>query len=343
MRRALLVLNCAFVLVGGGAAPLLMRIYFTRGGSRVWFSTWLETAGFPVLLIPLTVIYFRHRSKQQTSEETFFMKPRLFMVSCIIGILTGLDDFLDANGAMRLPISTSALIGATQLAFTSCFAFLLVKQKFTSFSVNAVVLLTIGAAVLAMHTSSDRPEHESKGEYVLGFIMTVGAATLYGFIMPFLELNYMKAGQKITYALVMQTQIVICVFATGFSTIGMIINNDFKVIPREAREFELGEAKYYLVAVWTALGYQMSFLGVIGIVFCASALLSGIMVSLLIPVTEVLGVIFLREKFQPEKGVSLAISLWGFAFYFYGEFKALKKQKLIEQTQTQTQEGSDHP
>lgn len=88
-----------------------------------------------------------------------------------------------------------------------------------------------------------------------------------------------------------------------------------------------------MVVIWSAIGWQFSFLGVIGIVFCASSLLSGIMVTLLIPVTQIFGVIFLREKFQAEKGVALALSIWGFVSYFYGEIKALKNPKNIPETE----------
>ena len=129
----------------------------------------------------------------------------------------------------RLPISTAALIIATQLAFTAGFAFLLVKQKFTSFSINAVVLLTVGAGVLALHTSSDRPAHESNREYILGFLMTLAAAALYGFILPLVELTYKKSKQEMSYTLVMEIQMIMCLFATVFCTVGMLVNNDFKV------------------------------------------------------------------------------------------------------------------
>ena len=104
------------------------------------------------------------------------------------------------------------------------------KQKFSSYSVNAVVLLTIGSGVLALHTSSDRPDGESKREYVLGFVMTLGAAALYGFILPLIEFTYQKAKQVIDYQLVMEIQMVMCLFATLFCTVGMLINNDFQVL-----------------------------------------------------------------------------------------------------------------
>ncbi|OMO61512.1 Drug/metabolite transporter [Corchorus capsularis] len=210
----------------------MMRLYFLHGGKRVWFSSWLETGGWPIILFPIASAYLHRRWTQPqhgSKTKLFSIKPPLFMAAAAIGLLTGLDDYLYAYGVARLPISTVCLIIASQLAFTAGFAFLLVKQKFTSYSINAVFLLTIGAAVLALHTSSDRPANESNKEYVIGFLMTVAAAVLYGFILPLVELMYKKAKQELSYALVLEIQLVMCFFATAFCTVGMLINNDFKV------------------------------------------------------------------------------------------------------------------
>lgn len=327
MRKALLVLNCVILSIGNCGGPLVMRLYFVRGGERIWFSSWLETAGWPLILVPLIITYMHRRTKQGSHAKLFFMKPPLFVASAVIGVLTGFDDYLYAYGVAKLPVSTSALIIASQLAFTAAFAFLLVKQKFTSYSVNAIFLLSIGAGVLALHTSSDRPANESNKEYYLGFVMTLAAAALYGFILPLVELTYKKAKQAITYSLVMEIQMVMCFFATVFCTVGMLVNNDFQAISREAKEYELGEAKYYLVVVWNGIIWQCFFLGAIGVIFSTSSLVCGIVIAVLLPVTEILAVIFFQEKFQAEKGVSLALSLWGFVSYFYGEIKDSKKKK----------------
>ena len=81
------------------------------------------------------------------------------------------------------------------------------------------------------------------------------------------------------------------------------------------------------MVVWNGIIWQCFFLGAIGVIFSASSLVCGIVIAVLLPVTEILAVIFFREKFQAEKGVSLALSLWGFVSYFYGEIKDSKKTK----------------
>lgn len=113
-----------------------------------------------------------------------------------------------------------------------------------------------------------------------------------------------------------------------------------QALPKEAREFKLGEALFYVVAVFSAIIWQGFFLGAIGLIFCTSSLVSGIMISVLLPITEVLAVIFYHEKFQAEKGLSLALSLWGFVSYFYGEIKSGKDKKRIQQEESPETEQS---
>ncbi|KAK8564233.1 hypothetical protein V6N13_005536 [Hibiscus sabdariffa] len=161
------------------------------------------------MALPHGISYLYHRRKEGPGTKLFFMKPPVFVASVVLGLLAGIDDFLYAYGVARLPISTSALIISTQLAFAAAFAFLLVKPKFTAFTINSIFLLTLGAVVLALHTSSDRPANESKLQFFMGFFTTLGASALYGFVLPAIELTYKKAKQTVTYSLVMEMQMVI--------------------------------------------------------------------------------------------------------------------------------------
>lgn len=95
--------------------------------------------------------------------------------------------------------------------------------------------------------------------------------------------------------------------------------------------------------VGIAILWQAFFLGAVGVVFCASSLLSGIIIAAFLPVTEVLAVIFLKENFQAEKGVSLILSLWGFVSYFYGEIKRAKKMKKNDIPEPETPQALPIP
>ncbi|KAM0867518.1 hypothetical protein ACQ4PT_041944 [Festuca glaucescens] len=111
------------------------------------------------------------------------MSPRLLAASIMVGLMAGLDGLLYAYGMAYLPVSTSSILSATQLAFTCGFALLLVRQRFTPFSVNAVVLLSVGAVMLGMNAGV------SRAQYSAGFTTTLGAAALYGFMLPVMELS----------------------------------------------------------------------------------------------------------------------------------------------------------
>ncbi|XP_031122560.1 purine permease 3-like [Ipomoea triloba] len=334
LRRALLVLSCTMLAVGNCAGPLIMRLYFIRGGNRIWLSSWLITAGWPVMPAILLISYLRRRSHNPEKAKPFLMKPGVFLASAAIGVLQGLDDYLYAYGEAKLPASTAGLVISTELAFTAGFSFILVKQKFTAHSVNAVYVLTMAAAVLAVRSNDDRWKGESTAEYVFGFAMMLAAAALYGAILPLIELMNKKVVKtaEISYTVVLEIQAVICFSATAFCTVGMLINKDFQAIPREAREFQLGEGKYYLVIACSAVVWQLFFVGAIGVIFCASSLFSGIVTTLLLPVTEILAVVFYKETFHAEKGIALALSLWGFFYYFYGEMAANRTKATAPET-----------
>ncbi|KAK8967614.1 Purine permease 1 [Platanthera guangdongensis] len=321
----LLLLNILLLLVGGIGSPLILRTYFIHGGNRMWFSAFLQTAGFPFLLIPLIFSFLRRRSDNRSSLIS--LTPPLLVYCTILGLITGLSDYLYSYGMSFLPVSTSALLISTQLGFTAIFAFFIVKQKFTASSINAVVLLTFGAVVLGVHASGDRPNGESKAKYNIGFLMTLGAAVVYALVLPLVEHMYKYAKKEVTYQLVMEMQFIIGLSATVFCAIGMAINKDFEAIGRETKHYGLGRAEYYLVVFFSTIIAQFFFLGLVGTIKYSSALLSGVIVAVCIPVTEVLAVFFFHEKFSGEKGVALALSLWGTGSYFYGEYNDHKRRK----------------
>ncbi|KAH0707974.1 hypothetical protein KY290_012102 [Solanum tuberosum] len=203
-----------------------------------------------------------------------------------------------------LPISISSLFGSTSLAFTAIFAYFMVKHKFTDYSVNAVVLMILGSIILGLHMNRDRP---------------IGV-----------EYSHVKAGIVVTFDLVMQMQFLISMFSALFCIVAMIINKDFQAITREAEEFGLGQKKYYMILALTAISLQTMMIGSLGMIFCSSALLFGIVNALLIPIQQICAVIFLPESFNSDKWMALAMCLWGFASYFYGEYKDSMTNKVIK-------------
>ncbi|KAF7050653.1 hypothetical protein CFC21_058987 [Triticum aestivum] len=279
----LVIFSACLILVGAGG-PLLLRVYFVHGGQRLWLSALLQISGWPLLLPPLCVSLFHGR---RHGIANLLLPPRLVGAAAVLGGFYAVSCYVYAMGSQALPLSTSSLLLATQLAFTAVFAFLFVGLRFTPFSANAVLLLTIGPAVLRA---------------------VLGAA------------------------------------GTMVCLLGMAIKGDFGALRSEAASFGLGKTNYYLVLVWDAVSWQLLNLGIMGLITCASSLLAGIMIAVLLPLSQILAVMFLHEKFDGPKGIALVLSLWGFASYMYGEkvqqkkVEAQKSELLQQQVASKTED-----
>ncbi|XP_026384555.1 purine permease 3-like [Papaver somniferum] len=329
----LLVLYCIFAAVGFIGGPLLLRVYFLHGGSRKWLSSALQTAGFPILLMPLAIHYAKR--DKAVPQIDFFASPKLLLSSIFIGILLGVSNFMYSYGLSFLPVSTSSILLSTNLIFTALFALILVRQKFSPFSINAIVIMTLGSVLLGVGQNGDRPEGVTSLQYLLGFILCIGAAASGGLALPCIEVAYTKANQVMTYPIVLQYQFFMALSATVFSIIGMAVNKDFQAMQREADEFGLGKMEYYLVLVSSAVVWQISYIGTLGIIFYATSIFAGVVSAVLLPLTEIAAVIVFHEKFTGEKGMALAMSVWGFLSYFYGTYKESKVQTQIDSTKNQ--------
>ncbi|CAN6313790.1 unnamed protein product [Urochloa humidicola] len=341
----LVVLSACLVLLGAGGA-LLIRVYFVHGGQLLWLSAMIQVSGWPLLLPPICAsLLLRRRTDGARGGvvSDHLLPPRLVGAVAVLGALFALVCFGYSLGSRALPLSTSSLLQATQLIFNAVSALLFTGQRFTPFSVNAVVLLTVGPAVLGLGVGPSSAEKlpgevSSPAAYWAGFIECMASAALLGLVLPLVEVAMSKYGRRTgsssssaaaaaarappplsSYATVMQVQAVMGAAGTAVCVVGMAVAGDFEAMPREAAAFGLGEANYYLVLVLGAVSWQLSNLGIMGLVVCSSSLLAGVMIALILPLSEVLAVVFLREKFDGAKGIALVLSLWGFVSYLYGE------------------------
>ncbi|CAM0871821.1 unnamed protein product [Alopecurus aequalis] len=332
----LVIFSACLVLIGAGG-PLLLRVYFVHGGQRLWLSALLQISGWPLLLPPMCVSLFRGR---RHGIANLLLPPRLVGAAAVLGALYAISCYVYGMGSQALPLSTSSLLQATQLAFTAIFAFVFVGLRFTPFSANAVLLLTIGPAVLGVGPGSGKPAGEPSKTYWVGFCESIAAAALAGLVLPLVEVAMERYSRRSgptarvppPYCTVMQMQAVMGAAGTMVCLLGMAIKSDFGAMRSEAAAFGLGGTNYYLVLVWDAVSWQLLNLGIMGLIACASSLLAGIMIAMLLPLSELLAVIFLHEKFDGPKGIALVLSLWGFASYLYGE-KAQKKREAQKSEQ----------
>lgn len=183
----LLVLNYLFLFVGSLASSLLAKFYFIHKGSSRWVSTWVQCAGFPILLFPIFIPYFFNFTQRKPFKK--FTK-KLLIFSIIIGLLLGINNLLFSWGTSYLPVSTSSLLLSTQLGFTLIFTCLIVKQKINFNNLNCVILLTLSSILLAISSSHDRPKDLTKFHYFVGYFCTIGAGLLFSLYLPIMEKIY---------------------------------------------------------------------------------------------------------------------------------------------------------
>ncbi|CAN6975030.1 unnamed protein product [Brassica rapa subsp. trilocularis] len=337
----LLITTYGCLFVGSIASSLLAKYYFVHGGSSRWVSTWVQSAGFPLLL---GLIYFPHFVFKTTKRRPFTrFTHRHLLFSVVIGLILGFNNFLFSWGTSYLPVSTSSLLLSTQLIFTLILSVIIVKQKVTFSNLNCVVLLTLSSVLLALGSSQDKPAGLTKTKYFIGFLSTIGAGLLFALYLPVTERVYRSV---YCYAMVMEMQLVMEFSATVFATIGMAFDGGFKEMVKEANQvFTKGPTVYWTVAIFAnVVTWQLCFAATSGMVYltsgitggiCMTALLAmnvigGICMTALLAMNVIGGVVVYGDAFGGVKIVSTVLCIWGFSSYVYGIYVKMKKDEKNE-------------
>ncbi|XP_009353821.2 probable purine permease 10 [Pyrus x bretschneideri] len=168
------------VIAGQSVATFLGRQYYDKGAKSNWLATVVQICGFPIMLPYYCIPASRNNPIPKDSPIPSKSPSTKILASVYVslGILIALDCYLYSVGLSYLPVSTFTLICASQLAFNAFFSFFLNAQKFTSYIVNSLVLLTISSTLLVFQgeddSGDDDPSGGSKAKYVIGFICTLG-------------------------------------------------------------------------------------------------------------------------------------------------------------------------
>lgn len=312
----LLAGNYFLLSVGSLSSSLLSRFYFVHGGRSLWVSTLVQSAGFPLLLV---LVYF---CSSPVSGHRPFCRfgSRLFCLALGLGLLLGLNNFLFSCAASYLSVSTSSLLLASQLAFTLLLSVVLVRHPVTFFNLNSVVLLTVSSVLLAFNSKHDCPPGVDRRHFFLGLAAALGAAALFAVYLPLMQLVY--RGLSGGYRTVVEVQVVMEAAATALAVAGMAVDGGGGGWwwPREER-WDLGAVAYWAVVATTVVSWQMCFMGTAGMVFLTSSVNGGICMTALLVLNVVGGVAAFGDEFSGGKAVAMALCLWGFGSYLYGEWK----------------------
>ncbi|WCJ33287.1 purine permease 4 [Euphorbia peplus] len=322
----LLIINYIFLFVGSVSSSLLSKFYFIHKGSSRWVSTWVQSAGFPLLLIPIFILKCTHK-RQPFSSFT----PKLLILSILVGLMLGLNNLLFSWGNSYLPVSTSSILLSTQLIFNLILSVIIVKQKITFQNLNCVILLTLSSLLLAFTSSHDKPQSLTKTKYFIGFFCTIGAGLLFALYLPIMEKIYKSV---YTYEMVMEMQIVMEIAATGLATIGMTTDGGFSEMVRESKVvFDIGEKWYWVAVFGNVVTWQLCFMGTAGLVFLTSSLTGGISMTALLAMNVLGGVFVYGDEFGGVKVVSTLLCGWGFSSYVYGMHLKMKDEKRLKEKQ----------
>ena len=197
-----------FLLAGQSAATLLGRLYYDKGGNSKWMATFVQSAGFPVLL-PL--LYFSSNAKFTNMLNNYSSKTKpkvstLVLLYIAFGLLLTGDNLMYSYGLLYLPVSTYSLLCATQLAFNALFSFFFNSQKFTAFIFNSIVLLTVSASLLAVNADSSDSTGIPRAKYIIGFFCTLGASAAFSLYLSLVQLSFEKVIKRETFSAVLDMQ-----------------------------------------------------------------------------------------------------------------------------------------
>lgn len=324
----LLFINYSLLIIGSVSATLITKFYFIHNGSSRWVSTWVQTAGFPLLLPPIFLPHYLFRTTARPPFSGF--TTRLTSLSVAVGIFLGVSNLLFSWGTSYLPVSTSSLLLSSQLAFNLVLSVLIVKQKVTFKNLNCVILLTLSSVLLALSSSSDRPPGLTRRRYLIGFFSTIGAGLSFALYLPVMEMIYRNV---YCYAMVVEMQLVMGMAATAFATAGMAADGGFADLKAEsAAGFDRGTAAYWCTIGGSVVVWQMSFMGTAGMVFLTTSLNGGICMTALLAANVLGGVVVYGDAFGGVKAVSTVLCVWGFCSYEYGMYVKSKQRNRRDRT-----------
>ncbi|XWS19793.1 hypothetical protein CRYUN_Cryun31cG0046900 [Craigia yunnanensis] len=329
-----IALYTILVLCGQTAATLLTRLYFEKGGTSKWVGTLIQVVGFPIILPYYLISQRKLLTTPNSSTAAVKTKsPSLLLLACVyvyLGLLAAGNAYLYSVGFEYLPVSTVALISASQLAFNAFFSYFLNSQKLTPFIINSLVLLTTSSVLLVANNSSERPPGVSNGNYVLGFICAIFATATYGLLLASQQLAFRKVLKRQSFKVVMDLIIYQSLVASIATSIGFFASGDWKLLKREMDGYALGKVSYVMTLLWTTVAWQVFIFGGVALVFELSALFSNVISALGLPITPIAAIFVFHDKMSSIKGISMVLAIWGFVSYAYQHY--LDDRKLNAET-----------
>ncbi|GMN62013.1 hypothetical protein TIFTF001_031112 [Ficus carica] len=157
-------------MAGQPAGIKLGRYYYEQGGKNKWMIALSQTAGFPLLFIPLFLLPSSQNPPTSSTSPSAIVLASFYFV---LGVLVASETMLFSHGLSYLSASTYSLFCATQSIFVAGFAYFINSQKFTVLILNSMVVLSLFVALVAVNDNSKGPTEVSNLKYFIGFVCTL--------------------------------------------------------------------------------------------------------------------------------------------------------------------------
>ncbi|XP_062185996.1 probable purine permease 11 [Phragmites australis] len=316
--RVLVLADMLMLLLGEAMAPLLCRLYYNSGGNSLWMATLVQSAGAPVLVIPLLL------TPRAAAGDPRPAVSNLAAICVGLGLVIGCDNLMYSYAMLYLPVSTFSLVAATQLAFNAVTSRLINAQRFTALILNSVVVLTFSAALLGVGFSDDDETSSSndvpRGKHALGFVLTLSASAVYALILSLFEVTFEKVIRTKTLRWVLKMQICTNVVASVVSVVALFASGEWRTIPGEMAAFKNGRAGYVGTLVGIAVGWQAATLGAVRLITRVSSLFANVTGTLALPLVPVFAVALFGDRMTGIKVVAVLMAVWGFLSYVYQHY-----------------------
>ncbi|KAK1644635.1 hypothetical protein QYE76_062440 [Lolium multiflorum] len=331
---ALVLVNIVFVVGGESVATLLGRIYYDQGGASLWMATVVQSCGTP-LAIPL-LLYFR-RPKSSTVA-----RPPLRKISAIyagFGVLLAGSNLMHSYGLLYLPMSTYSLICATQLSFNAVFSYLLNKHRFTALVLNSVVVISFSAALVGVgHGSDGTNSSVPQGKFLAGFLLALSASAVFSLVLSLTQLTFDKVLRSGTFHDAVKMQFWSNTAAACVSVAGLFISGEWSTLAGEMQGYKKGKVSYAMNLTWTAISWQLTMTGMMGLVAAVSSLFTNVISTAGMALSPVIAVIFLRDRMDGTKVLAMLIAVWGFLSYVYQSYlDGVKLKKILPSCESRPQ------
>ncbi|KAL0651653.1 hypothetical protein Bca4012_094344 [Brassica carinata] len=341
-----ILLSTILVILGQSVAKLLENFYYdqinrseydeSRQNDGVWTQALLQTVGFPLLLLPFIILTAKNRRNQPCDQLHY---KSLTVIYICIGIVMTVQARLSAMGKLEIPFGVFTLIYTTQLFFTPIFARLVNKIKFNRWVVISLAL-AIATGALTLSSAFGGEPDEAEENYARGSWAALFAGVCFSLLLCNIQNvfdNYIfkrtesSTTRKPSFASVFEVIIFSSLAATIISVAGLLIAGEQDDLKREMNEFSKGKGAYVMAMVGQAVSWQVYWVGIVGLVFSVSSVLSNVISVVTWPIVSVLVVIFFNfmdDEFDVFKGVALITAVLSAAAYFFRLHKENLEKRL---------------